>query len=242
VFDGAPAPAANAVQVSLEPAAGGLTSLGFGETRPATTDENGVFTLNGVMPGRYRLNARVVSRPSPTPAPQPGQVAAPNVQNAVTTAPGWTVLASRISGQDAFVSLFEVRAGESLTDAEIVLTNKPADISGKLIDAADKPVPNMTVVLFPADRSLWLANASRVNRISRPNATGTFSFPNAVPGEYYLAVLTELDNADWAEPEFKEQLEAAAIKVTVAKGEKKVLDFRIGGPPPLSGPFESPAR
>jgi len=137
------------------------------------------------------------------------------------------------------VSSFEVAAGQMVTDAEVTLTNRPAEISGKLIDSNNKPALNMTVVLFPVDRALWITNAPRVNRISRPNATGTFSFPLAVPGDYYLVVLSELDNSDWLDPEFKEQLVPAAIKLTLAKGEKKTQDFKIGA---SGAPSGSPAR
>ena len=231
VFEGAQPQTLKGVQVSLEPVPS-LTTFNMRETRPATTDENGVFTLNGVAPGRYRLNARVsVPRPeSQTPAvpPVPGQPL-PNSAVGVMNTTGWSVASARVGDQDAYILPFEVRAGQPLGDAEVRLTNQPSEISGKLIDGKNNPVPNMTVVLFPVDRALWVSNTSRMNRISRPNAAGTFSFPLAVPGEYYLAVLTELDNAEWAEPDFKEQLVPAAIRLTLARGEKKVQDLNVGG-------------
>ncbi len=147
---------------------------------------------------------------------------------AMLAATGWAMLSGTIGGQEAFVSTFEVRGDRTVTDAVITLTNKPAEISGKLIDADGRPVPGMTVVLFPVDRAMWLSNSSRVNRNTRPGPDGTFRFSAAIPGDYYLAVLTELDPNDWADPEFKDQLVASSIKVSVAKGQKKVQDMRVG--------------
>ena len=228
VFDGAPPPDMGAVRVSLEMAGTNGVSAGR-QSGPATPDSNGEFTIMNVMPGKYRLNALVLGPRPPEGMQPPGAPIPPPAAIGAAAAAGWSVGSATIAGQDAWVSSFEVRHGQPLTGAEVTMTNKPSEISGKLIDGSNKPVPNMTVVLFPVDRALWVTNAGRVNRISRPNATGTFSFPLAVPGEYYLAVLTELDNADWQEVEFKEQLVASAIKVTIAKGEKKIQDMRVGG-------------
>ena len=227
-FDGGQ-PSGSAVQISLEQV-GGTGLANIREVRPVLAID-GAFTLTGVMPGRYRMNARVTLPPKPSlapPPPPPGQPAVPPTPTpGAANIVGWSVASASVVGQDAYISPFEVKAGQSLTDAEITLTNKATDISGKLIDSNNKPVLNMTVVLFPVDRKHWLTNASRVNRISRPNPTGTFSFAAAIPGEYYLAVLTELDALDWADPEFKEQIVPAAIKISLARGEKKVQDFRI---------------
>jgi hypothetical protein len=229
VFEGAPPPDMGAVRVSIEQAGTGVMSTGR-QSGPATPDSNGEFTIVNVMPGKYRLNASVLGpRPPEGMQPLSGPPNVPPAAVSAAAAAGWSVASATIAGQDAYVSSFEVRHGQPLSGAEVTMTNKPSEISGKLIDGNNTPVPNMTVVLFPVDRALWVTNAARMNRISRPNATGTFSFPLAVPGEYYLAVLTDLDSADWQEVDFKEQLVPSAIKVTIAKGEKKIQDMKIGG-------------
>jgi hypothetical protein len=49
------------------------------------------------------------------------------------------------------------------------------------------------------------------------------------PGEYLLAVATEIDPGDWGDPAYMEQLAAAAIRISLAEGEKKVQNVRVGG-------------
>ncbi len=63
----------------------------------------------------------------------------------------------------------------------------------------------------------------------RPGADGKYRFANLLPGEYYLAAVTDLEPGDWGDPAFMEQVAAAAIKLTFAQGEKKVQDLRTGG-------------
>jgi hypothetical protein len=49
------------------------------------------------------------------------------------------------------------------------------------------------------------------------------------PGDYYLAALAEVARADLADPAYLEQVAASAIRITLALGERKVQDFRLGG-------------
>jgi hypothetical protein len=144
-------------------------------------------------------------------------------------ATGWSPLSATIDGQDALVTPFEVRTDRQITNAVVTLTDQPAEISGKLIDGDGRSVPGMTLVLFPTDRAAWTMNASRVNRNTRSGLDGTFRFTAALPGEYYLVVLTELDTNDWSDPAFKEQLAGAGITLSLKKGEKKVQDIKIAG-------------
>jgi hypothetical protein len=46
-------------------------------------------------------------------------------------------------------------------------------------------------------------------------------------GEYYLAALADLDPIEWQTPEFLEQITAAAVRVRIGEGERKVQDLQI---------------
>ena len=46
---------------------------------------------------------------------------------------------------------------------------------------------------------------------------------------HFLVAITDLDQADLADPAFLEQLAAASIKITLAEGEKKKQDLKLSG-------------
>jgi hypothetical protein len=212
VLDGGPPPDMRQMRVSVTPASPAVMSMLARGPQETTPDAQGAFTLTDVVPGRYRLNVYV--------QPPGGGVPPAAVSS-------WALVAATAGGQDAFISPFEVRAGRDIADAVATIASPPAEISGRLLDRASQPVSGLTVVLFPADEKLRRDNSSRFNRNTRAGADGAFRFINTLPGDYCLAVLAEFDNAEWADPDFKEQLVASSIKVSVAKGEKKTQDVKI---------------
>ena len=64
---------------------------------------------------------------------------------------------------------------------------------------------------------------------ARPAADGAFSIKDLPPGDYLLAAVTDVDQDEWQALEFLEKLAPAAIKISIADGEKKIQDLRIGG-------------
>jgi uncharacterized GH25 family protein len=205
VFDGAPPPDMRLVQVRLETV--GIQPISW-NVPLATADASGAFTLYNVTPGKYRLTTSVST-------------------NGPSTGPAWSLLSSTMGGQDSLVRPFEVSADRQVSDAVVTMTASPAEVSGKLVDGQGQPVTGMTIVLFPTDRNLWAMTSTRVNRTTRASTEGEFRFTATLPGEYYLAVLTDLDTNDWNDPAFKEQLVPASLKISVAKGEKKVQYMKI---------------
>jgi len=73
---------------------------------------------------------------------------------------------------------------------------------------------------------MW-TQGSRRTRQSTPNASGKFLLTNLPPGEYFLAAVTDVVPQDLYDSKFLTQVAAAAVKVTLAEGEKKVQDLRI---------------
>jgi hypothetical protein len=63
----------------------------------------------------------------------------------------------------------------------------------------------------------------------RPGVDGKYVIRDLPPGDYLLAAVTDVDQDEWQDPAFLERLQPGSIKVTIAEGEKKTLDLRIGG-------------
>jgi len=170
---------------------------------PVTALPDGSFAISGVAPGKYRIS--------------------------VAGAGAWALRSAIAGGQDMLDVPIEVPAGRDVTDLVVTFTDTPAEVAGQLLDRLNRPAPEFSVVLFTVDRALWLTSVRRLIGPVRVASDGTFRFIGVAPGEYYLSTLTEIDPRQLGDPALLEQLAAAAVRVTVGEGERKVQNLRIGG-------------
>jgi hypothetical protein len=84
---------------------------------------------------------------------------------------------------------------------------------------------------FAASRGhkYWLQDSRRLLAPTRPDSTGKFTFRRVPPGEYFLCALTDFEQQNLSKPSFLDQLVGASIKITLAEGEKKTQDLKLGG-------------
>jgi len=219
-FEGTTAPPSDLtkIRVSLGPVQNGGTSVLVGDPQ---MNADGTFTFQGATPGRYRVNASV----------QPGVVAVPvGTPSGAVFAPTWWMKSVVYNGIDTLDSALEITTAD-VSGIVITFTDRPTELSGRLLDAAGRPAPEYSVVAFSSDRTFWTAGSRRL-RTARPDSDGKFQMLSLPPGEYCLVALTDLDQADLADPTFLEQLAAASIKITLAEGEKKKQDLKLSGGSP----------
>jgi protocatechuate 3,4-dioxygenase beta subunit len=197
-FDGtAPPPPLASVRVSLATAEPTGFSISSGS---ATAKPDGSFFISGVTPGRYRLTAFVPGTPAV-----------------------WTLRSSIAAGQDALDGVVDIR--EPIAGAEITLTDRQAELSGKIQDAG---AADYTIVLYSPDRNHWRPPTRRV-MTSRTANDGTFTFRSVPPGEYMLAAVEDVEPGEWYDPTFLQRLLPSSMKVSIGEAEKKVQDVRVGG-------------
>lgn len=175
---------------------------GFGGSSSARVDAAGRFTIPSVPPGRYRLTAGGVAN--------------------------WTVESSSIGGRDAIDFPFEVKGNENIGGAVITFTDRQTELTGTVTDDKNQPAPEFTLVVFPADSRYWTAASRRVQN-TRPATDGRYTFRNLPPGDYRLAPVYDLEPGAASDPEFLQQLEVTALRISLMPGEKKTQDMRVGG-------------
>ena len=108
------------------------------------------------------------------------------------------------------------------------MTDRPTEISGTLLDRLGRPAPEYSVVVFSADRAEW-GIPRRSSGIVKLASDGTYNIVGLPAGRYVLCVLTDADPSSLSDPAFLEQLSAIGVPLTLAEGEKKRQDFKIGG-------------
>jgi len=171
------------------------------QVSPAKVDASGRFTVNGFIPGRYRLNVAGVASP-------------------------WKVASAGVGGRDAMDLPLEVRSTDDLTGMVVTLTDRSTTVSGRLQDANGQPGPNFTVVVFPSDNRYWLPQARRI-QATRPGTDGRYSVHGLPPGDYRVAVVPDVEPGQWYDPAWLQSVIAQSIAFTLAEGQQLTQDLRV---------------
>jgi hypothetical protein len=100
-----------------------------------------------------------------------------------------------------------------------------AHISG-VVSNPSGPVADHSVVLFPADRELWVPQSRRIH-VAQPDAQGRYTIRNLPPGEYRIAAVIPPEPGQQFDREFLGQAASVSISVTLAAGEQKTQDIRV---------------
>lgn len=198
-------PDVSRLRIQLIPAAAqslGQVSLGVS---PAVVNADGSFSFAGVTPGQYRATAAI-------PNARPDQ-------------PGWVLMSAVFNGRDALDTPLELR--QSVNDALLTFSDRPAELSGSLQDPAGRPAPDYYVIVFSSDRTYWTPQSRRV-RAMRPSAEGRFTVRNLPAGDYLIAAVTDIEDGEWGDPGVLQQLSTVSMKLTLADGEKKSQDIQVG--------------
>ena len=191
------------VRVTLQP----VQAEGITRVAPnATLQPDGRFLLQGATPGRYRLVASAGGRP------------------------GWTLRSSIVNGQDTLDLPIVLQPNQNVGDAVITFSDTMARLTGTLQNVAGAAAPEYTIVLFPADQSLWLPQSRRI-QATRPAADGTYGFRDVPAGDYLIAAVDDAEPDAWYDPAFLQTLVAGAMKISVPDGRHVTQDLRLGKVP-----------
>jgi hypothetical protein len=173
---------------------------------PGTSADDGSFTVNGVVPGRYRL---LVTPP-------------PAVRDT------WLPASAMLAGRDLLDVEIDIDPSTDRSGLVVTLSNRMPSLSGALIDAAGRPMSGLRVLLFSANPDHWVPSSRRVHNAAVDDR-GAYSVSGLPAGEYLLVALTEVERQALYEPSYLEQFVPFAIKVAIADGEQKRQDLRVGG-------------
>jgi hypothetical protein len=176
---------------------------------------DGTFSATGIAPGRYRFVTQAWLIESLAPS-------------AVASAGGWVLKSAIAGGRDLADAVLEVRPGEDVPGVVVTFTDRLTELSGRVIDQADRVTASFPIVIFSTDRATWVTASRRV-QIVRPATDGRYAAVGLPAGEYHIAAVTAIESDQLADPAFLEQLAAMSLTLTLADGEKKTQDLKLGG-------------
>jgi protocatechuate 3,4-dioxygenase beta subunit len=169
----------------------------------ARAQKNGRFQIDNVFPGGHDIRVS-------------GQGA-------------WTLKSVSIGGRDVTDQPIEVRAGQNLDAITIVLTDRTTEITGTVRDGSGSPVADGTVIAFSSDQQYWRPQSRQI-QAARTDQSGVFRLRNLPPGDYNLAVVDTVEQGQWFDPAYLEQIIAGGSRISIAEGEKKTQDLRSPAP------------
>jgi hypothetical protein len=189
----------------------GLRSVGGGPGAETETvvSASGQATITGVIPGRYTL--------------------APSVPPGIAGGVIWTVATVSVSGQDVTDKAFDITAG-GIGPIDVTFTDQVTDLSGTITSPSGGPATDYFVIAIPADRDYWLPFSRRIIS-TRPDGAGRYLFRGLTPGEYRIALTTDLIPRDLQDVAALERLAAQSAPFTLAAGAKQTLDLKAGRRP-----------
>lgn len=139
---------------------------------------------------------------------------------------GWTIKAVTVDGTDVIDSGIEVNPGEEVSNIEILLTNRAAEVSGHVQDSKGNAVTDFAVVIFASDPQRW-GWQSRYVRVARPDQTGRFLVGGLPQGSYLAVALDYVEAGEEANTEFLERLKPLGTSVRLDEGDKKMLTLKL---------------
>jgi protocatechuate 3,4-dioxygenase beta subunit len=168
---------------------------------------DGLFSMSGITAGEYVIDVPPI----------------------ITHETGWMMTSVTLDGQEVVDSPIHLSPG-TITSVTVTMSNRPAELTGRVTDAGARPQPGLTLVVYSSDRRHWYRSSRRL-RQALPDALGTYRLTGLPPGEYWLAAVSgglEFPNGLVAG---LTDLAAGAIKITLSPGEQKRQDLRTGKTP-----------
>jgi hypothetical protein len=220
VFEGTADRPKGAMQVTLVPVTGNTTAVGMAvsmfQGANATVDTVGsnlTFSMKGIVPNRYRASVNL-----------PGVMFGAAMPNAT-----WVLKSIRVGdGPDLADTPFAIEAGKDVSGVVVTLTDKPIVLSGKVIDGQGRPSSAFPILVFSTNPAHWSPGSRRVQQI-RPASDGSYRLMGVPAGEYYIGAVTTLDLEDLFDPLFLQQVVPIAFRLTLAEGETRQQDLKLGG-------------
>ena len=180
---------------------------GFGVPLPPPQALKDDFTFElKATTGRYLLRANVPS-------------------GAGSTNP-WVLKAVRLNGVDVTDRGVDVDTRD-INGIEIELTNRGQRVTGRATDASGEAQPDYAVLVFPQDRTRWLAAGNRYFATGRPGDDRQFAIATLPPGDYYAIAVDRYGQMDWQDPDYLDGLSRQATPLSLSEGDTRTLDLRL---------------
>jgi len=143
----------------------------------------------------------------------------------VTNLPdGFFVKSIRSANLDVLAGGLEI-AGQSPAPLEILVSPNAGEVTGTVLDKAQKPAIQATVVLVPEDKAR--REKPQYYRTATTTLAGTFTFKDVVPGEYRVYAWEDVEYGAWMDPDFLKPVESRGEKASAAESARLSVQVNL---------------
>jgi len=148
------------------------------------------------------------------------------VLDVVNAPSGWVVKSVTYKGKDVTDAAVDLQAGGEVGTIEIVMHNRGAAVTGRVVDDGGKPV-RARVLMIPTDRLRWLSLYGPVTASSSAT-TGTYSFRSQRAGEYAIVAVDQAERIPSEQNRaFFERILKSGQTITLTENEQRAIDLRV---------------
>ena len=166
-------------------------------------DGDGRFTFPEVRPGSYQITGNLREPTS-----------------------SWFLDTVSVAGRDVTFDPVDIKAGQTLTDVVVTLTDRRASLAGTVVDEAGRPAARAAVFVYAKDPRSRTPAGYRL-AIGYSSDDGDYVVKGLRPGTYRVAALSHVEFAAWFEPGFFDQLDPTATAVSIVGEGQTILTVRV---------------
>ena len=142
---------------------------------------------------------------------------------------GLQLKAVYLQGRDVIDTPRAFAAGQTISGVTLVLTDQITELAGMVHDEGGDAVTEFTVIAFPTDERLWQPQSRHI-MASRPDQNAQYRMRGLPPGDYFLSVVEVVQQGEWFDPRFLDDLRRRAARVTLRDGEHRSLNLGLEAP------------
>jgi protocatechuate 3,4-dioxygenase beta subunit len=161
-------------------------------------EEDGSFTVDGIVPGDFRVTLQRV--------PPDGYIKSMRLGNADVLNDGLHI------------------SGPPEGSLEIVIGANAGKIEGSVVNARQQTLPNRTVVLVPDFR---LRQRSDLYKVVSTDNMGHFRMQGVTPGQYKLFAWESVEQGEWQDPAFIGTYESAGRPIHIYEGTNENVQLPV---------------
>ena len=150
----------------------------------------------------------------------------PRLVRAAGVPDGWILKAVYLTGQDVIDTPIDFGSTGHVEGLELVFTDQVSQLTGVVHDGQGVPLPDFTVIAFPANETLWQPQSRHI-QASRPDQNARYQIRGLPPGEYLLTAVDVVQQGEWFDPRFLARLRSSALRLSIDEGEARDLNLTL---------------